>query len=201
MGVTPEALPDFLSIEGVDEMDLLGQEELSTRTLETVIEVKAAKRRVELLASEADTIRLVEQEVRMGQHRFAGAVLDKYQHACAFCGFAPRSIPSNRLLVASHIKPWADSNDRERLDPLNGIAACPTHDAAFDSGLITINGGLRVHRAPPLKASSTTDPGVGRYFGDALHPSLLVPAGASRPAPTYLRWHHEHVYQGVLATP
>lgn len=199
MGVTPEALPDFLSIEGIVEMDLLGQDELSSRTVQTVTEVKAAKRRIELLASEADTMRLVEQAVRMGQHRFAGAVLANYQHSCAFCGFAPRSIPSNRLLVASHIKAWAVSDDRERLDPLNGVAACPTHDVAFDAGLLTVNGGLHVHRAPHLKASSTTDPGVERYFGDALHPTLLVPEGASSPNPTYLKWHHEHVYQGELA--
>lgn len=182
MGVAPGLLPDFLLIEGVDEFDLLGQDELSPRTLETVVEVNAGNRRAQLLASEADTMRLVEQSVRMGRHRFAGAVLANYHHSCAFCGFAPRSIPSNRLLVASHIKPWAVSDDRERLDPLNGVAACPTHDAAFDTGLITVNGGLRVHRAPPLAASSTTDPGVDRYFGEALNPTLLVPPGGLAPA-------------------
>jgi putative restriction endonuclease len=137
----------------------------------------------------------------MGQHRFAGAVLQNYQHSCAFCGFAPRSIPSNRLLVASHIKPRAVSDDRERLDPLNGVAACPTHDAAFDTGLITTNGGLRVHRGPHLKASTTNDPGVDHYFGEALRPALLVPAGGTGPAATYLKWHHEHVFQGQLTAP
>lgn len=196
MGITAAMLPDFLSLEGIDEFDLLGQEELSPRTLETVIEVKAAKRRMELVASEAETMRMVEQAVRMGQHRFAGAVLSNYQHSCAFCGFAPRSMPGNGLLLASHIKPWAVSDDRERLDPLNGVAACPTHDAAFDAGLIAVNGGLRVHRA---EASSTTDPGVDLYFGDALHLALLVPEGGSHPSPAYLKWHREHVYQGDLA--
>ena len=41
-----------------------------------------------------------------------------------------------RMLVASHIKPWKDSSPRERLDHRNGLAACPTHDAAFDAGLL-----------------------------------------------------------------
>lgn len=150
--------------------------------------------------SEAETTRLVEQAVRLGQHRFASAVLENYQHSCAFCGFAPRSIRNNRLLVASHIKPWAVSTDRERLDPLNGVAACPTHDAAFDTGLITVNGGLRVHRAPRLAASTAGDPGVDRYFGEALGPTLFVPEGGSRPDPTYLTWHHQHMYQGELAS-
>ncbi|MGI8755206.1 MAG: HNH endonuclease [Acidimicrobiales bacterium] len=198
MGVSPGALPDFLLIEGIDELDLLGQEELSPRTLKTVIDVKAAKRRIDLLASEADTMRLVEQAVRLGQHRFAGAVLSNYEHTCAFCGFAPRSLPANGLLVASHIKPWAVSDDRERLDPSNGVAACPTHDAAFDAGLLTVNGGLRVHSSPPLQASYRTDPGVGLFFGDALQPTLLVPEGGSAPSAAYLEWHHENIYQGEL---
>ncbi len=127
------------------------------------------------------------------------AVLTNYDHGCAFCDFAPRSLGGNKLLVASHIKPWAESDDRERLDPTNGVAACPTHDAAFDSGLITVNGGLRVHRAPPLETSSRLDPGVDSYFGAALHSQLEVPDGRAPPGPSYLTWHHEHIFQGSLS--
>jgi putative restriction endonuclease len=200
MGVEEAQLPDFLALEGAVSQDLLGQDELPTPTLGAVLEVKAAKRRAQLLASEAETMRLVEQEVRLGQHRFAGAVLENYAHTCGFCGFSPRSLPRHRLLVASHIKPWAVSNDTERLDPTNGVAACPTHDAAFDSGLITVNGGLRVHRAPSLERSSRSDPGVDRYFGESLLPSLAVPSTSSRPGADYLAWHHRNVYQGDLVS-
>jgi len=199
MGIGSTVLPDFLAIEGVDEMDLLGQDEISPRTLETIIEVNVAKFGEQLRASDAETSILAEQTIRLGQHRFARDVLDNYQHSCAFCGFAPRSLPSSGLLVASHIKPWASSSNRERLDPLNGVAACPTHDAAFDSGLITVNGGLRVHRAPPLVASSATDPGVSDYFGETLHTTLLIPAGGLAPGAHYLAWHHENIYQGNVA--
>lgn len=199
MGIGPTRLPDFLAIEGIDELDLLGQDEISPRTLQTIIEIKTAKQRAQLLATEAETSMLVEQTVRLGQHRFARDVLDNFHHSCAFCGFTPRSLPGNRLLVASHIKPWADSDDKERLDPLNGVAACPTHDAAFDSGLITVNGGLKVHRAPPLVASTVSDPGVSDYFGDTLRPTLLIPEGGRAPGRDYLSWHHRNVYQGDLA--
>lgn len=200
MGVGADALPDFLALEGVDNFDLLGQEELlGQRTFDAVVGVQAAKKRVRSLAGDAETTRIAEQSVRLGQHRFAASVLENYAHSCAFCGFAPRSLPKHKLLVASHIKPWADSDDRERLDPRNGVAACPTHDAAFDTGLITVNGGLRVHRAPPLESSSRVDPGVDRYFGLALKQMLMVPAGAEPPGQSYLSWHAVHIYQGRLA--
>jgi len=200
MGIGAGALPDFLSLEGVDDFDLLGQEELlGQRTFDAVVAVQAAKKRARLVAEEAETVRMAEHAVRTGQHRFAAAVLDNYAHSCAFCGCAPRSLPKHKLLVASHIKPWADSDDRERLDPRNGVAACPTHDAAFDTGLITVNGGLRVHRAPRLEESSRTDPGVDRYFGQVLRPTLVVPTGGHPPGAGYLSWHREHIYRGRLA--
>ena len=200
MGIRPEVLPDFLTLEGVDNFDLLGQEELlGQRTFDAVVAVQAAKKRARLVAEEAETVRIAEHAVRMGQHRFAAAVLENYAHSCAFCGFAPRSLPKHKLLLASHIKPWADSDDRERLDPRNGVAACPTHDAAFDTGLITVNGGLRVHRAPHLEESARTDPGVERYFGQILRPTLVVPPDGEPPGASYLTWHRDHIYRGKLA--
>jgi len=100
--------------------------------------------------------------------------------------------------VASHHKPWAACDDRERVDHLNGVAACLTHDGAFDSGLITVNGGLRVHRAPKLEASSRADPGVDQYFGQALKTELLISKQGQRPGDSYLSWHRENVFQGIL---
>ncbi len=199
MGVEEDRLPDFLALEGVTSFDLLGQEELARQqSLDAVLEVKAIKRRLRLLADEEETTRIAEHEVRIGQHRFAGQVLENFAHSCGFCGFSPRSLPGNKLLVASHIKPWAACDDKERLDFRNGVAACPTHDAAFDAGLITVNGGLRVHRAPKLEASSRADPGVDQYFGQVLKPELIVPKKGQRPGDSYLEWHQEHVFQGLV---
>lgn len=196
VGIDSRRLPNFLHINGIHDFDLLGQEELSGSTFNTVVELKAAKKRAELAVStEDETVRIVEQTIRLGQHRFAAQVLSNYDHSCAFCGFAPRSIPGNKLLVASHIKPWSVSTDSERLDPRNGIAACPVHDAAFDSGLITVNGGLRVHRSPALNRSAAIDQNVASYFGDSLANVLLVPDGASSPKNNYLQWHKTNIFQ------
>ena len=199
-GIGPEQLADFLSLEGFDYSNLLGQEELDHADLSRVVTSLAAQQRTRRLSDSVDTERMIEKKVRIGQHGFASRVLENFSNSCGFCGFAPKSLPGNKLLVASHIKPWSDCDNKERVDVLNGVAACPTHDAAFDTGLITVNGGLRVHRAPRLEASSHADPGVDQYFGQVLKSKLIVPKGGQRPGDSYLEWHQEHVFQGVVAT-
>lgn len=44
-----------------------------------------------------------------------------------------------RHLRASHIKPWRDSNDAERLDGANGLLLAPHIDHLFDEGYITFS--------------------------------------------------------------
>lgn len=98
--------------------------------------------------------------------------------------------------MASHIKPWKDSSDRERLDHRNGLAACPTHDAAFDAGLITVDGNLRVHLAHRLAASVETDPLVRRYFGQPpLWDVLCLPDQADPPRLQFLKWHQARIFK------
>lgn len=60
---------------------------------------------------------------------------------CPFTGIKERY-----LLRAGHIKPWAVSNNFERLDGFNGILLTPTYDVLFDRGLITFrdNGELLI---------------------------------------------------------
>ena len=41
------------------------------------------------------------------------------------------------FLIASHIKPWKDSNDLEKIDGNNGLLLSPHVDKLFDSGLIS----------------------------------------------------------------
>ncbi|MCY3849329.1 MAG: hypothetical protein OXF75_00825 [Acidimicrobiaceae bacterium] len=71
------------------------------------------------------------------------------------------------------------------------------HDAAFDVGLITVNGGFRVHRAGSLRHSLAVDAGVDQSFGNALRSILRSPLRAE-PDSTYLAWHQEHVYVDAI---
>ena len=203
VGLGPEDVPDVLGLLGGEEVELLGQDELGGNEIGQVLDERRGDldRIGEAFGfHEVETTRIVEQRVRLGQHRFASRVLADYDHRCGFCGFAPRSLGGHRLLIASHIKPWRVSNDRERLDPRNGVAACPTHDAAFDSGLLMVNGGLRIHRSGLLTASISIDDHVHRFFGDgAVEERLLVPSGTRGPATRYLSYHRDHVFKGAVA--
>jgi len=68
---------------------------------------------------------------RIGQGTFRDKVLQHWT-CCAVSGFSDTS-----LLVASHIKPWKNSSNSERLDQWNGLLLSPNLDKAFDKGFIT----------------------------------------------------------------
>lgn len=89
------------------------------------------------LPQTTDAERLVVR--RVGQDIFRRALERYWQDACAITGISDRD-----LLRASHIKPWADSSDNERLDVYNGFLLAAHLDAAFDKHLVTISpaGGL-----------------------------------------------------------
>ena len=59
----------------------------------------------------------------------------------------------SEVLRASHIKPWRDCTDDERLDANNGLSLSAHFDALFDCGLITFedSGKLLVSRQLPLR--------------------------------------------------
>ncbi|MFJ8262741.1 HNH endonuclease [Rummeliibacillus sp. NPDC094406] len=71
---------------------------------------------------------------RIGQSAFKKALLAK-EKKCRLCG-----VTDEHFLVASHIKPWSESNNQERLDINNGLLLCPNHDALFDKGYISFDG-------------------------------------------------------------
>ena len=73
-------------------------------------------------------------QARRGQGTFREKLLKYWQHTCSVS-----AISLSGILKASHIKPWSESNDTERLDLYNGLLLNPTLDALFDKGLITFS--------------------------------------------------------------
>lgn len=78
-------------------------------------------------------------KTRQGQYKLRKKLLENYQSQCAMC-----QISHKQLLVASHIKPWADSTPEERMNPGNAILLCKLHDALFENGLISLSDDYRV---------------------------------------------------------
>lgn len=68
---------------------------------------------------------------RLGQGNFRRNVI-RLWGSCSVTG-----LQSVTLLRASHIKPWKDSNNQERLNPFNGLLLTPNYDFLFDKGYIS----------------------------------------------------------------
>ncbi|MEE4025064.1 HNH endonuclease [Gordonia sp. PKS22-38] len=198
IGIGADVLPDFLGLELGGSLYLAGQTELSASDIERDLEPRIQQWAVDRSdVPVALTQKLLTATVRIGQHRFASQVLANHDHRCVFCGMSGRfgGRKHARLLTASHIKPWRTCSNRERLDFRNGLAACPTHDVAFDTGLITVDSDLKIHRSPDLDAALEGEDTfkLGYSFG---HPPiatrLILPDHAHSPDTTYLSWHRAH---------
>ncbi len=87
----------------------------------------------EHLTEQTEETRQVRQ--RIGQDVLRRKLLKSNQSSCVLTG-----IDDTTLLKVSHIKPWAKcASDKERLDTNNCLLLSALWDAAFDSGLVTIN--------------------------------------------------------------
>ena len=194
-GMDWDTLPDFLDLEDGDEFALLGQDELGRSVFENALRDQIARSAAEHDWPAQDTERIILAAARVGQHVFALNVLNNCGRRCVFCGLNPSAFGARRMLVAGHIKPWRDSSPAERLDLRNGLAACPSHDVAFDTGMLTVSAELKVHIAQPLADAARGDHLTRQYYGrPPLLESLLLPDNAQRPARKYLDWHREKIF-------
>lgn len=82
---------------------------------------------------------------RINQNFFRKRILSAYDNRCCITGLA---IP--QLLVAGHIIPWSQ-DEKNRLNPQNGLCLNMLHDKAFDRGLMWINEDFRIHYTDEFK--------------------------------------------------
>ena len=80
----------------------------------------------EIIGDEREVI----TKARINHSVFKQRLVERYGQ-CALCG-----MNMNELLIASHIKPWAESSAKEKTSVENGLLLCPNHDRLFDKGYI-----------------------------------------------------------------
>lgn len=81
------------------------------------------------------------------------------------------------------------------MDPQNGLAACPSHDVAFDTGMLTVTADLKIHIAQPLADAARGDHLTRQYHGrPPMMGTLLLPDDAQRPRRRHLDWHRAKIF-------
>ena len=123
------------------------------------------------------------RRARKGQ----GIYRDKMLQECPFCPIT--MINDERLLIASHIKPWAVSSDDEKLDPKNGFMLSPLYDKLFDRGLMTFTEDRRIILSNWLSPKNKERLGVkdGQFI-------QMLPLDDARQS--YMQFHRKSVFKG-----
>lgn len=121
------------------------------------------------------------QYARIGQGKYRRALLNE----CPFCPIT--LVSDDRLLIASHIKPWVASPDTEKTDPKNGFMFTPTYDFLFDRGFITFTDDKRMLVSPWLSKTTCSKLNIA----DDKKYNLLPTAGREK----YLQYHRTQVFK------
>ena len=98
----------------------------SREEIDKLVEIEKNSNNIEI-----ETDRLSLTLSRKGQGKYRKDLLD----SIPFCLIT--EVDDDRLLIASHIKPWSKSSNYERIDKYNGLTLTPTYDKLFDKGFIT----------------------------------------------------------------
>lgn len=106
------------------------------------------------------------------------------------CPFCPISlINDERLLIASHIKPWVKSNNYEKIDPKNGLMLSPNYDTLFDKGFITFNSDKKMLVSPWINPWNQNRL---RIYTGMLVPHLPLDYEREK----YMAFHRAEIYKG-----
>jgi hypothetical protein len=122
-------------------------------------------------------------DARKGQGKFRKSVLKRWGHRCAVT-----SSVTDKAIRASHIQPWRECTNHERLDPDNGLPLIANLDALFDIGLISFESSGNMIVSPVLSVQEQKIFGIG---GQSLTKAPTPKMAA------YLAVHrHKHGYFG-----
>ena len=124
-------------------------------------------------------------KVRLNQSFFRQSLLCSYNYKCAIT-----DISNQVLLVASHIVPWS-VDEKNRLNPTNGILLNSLHDKAFDAGLISITPDYKIILSSKLGEYDSS--WVKEYFLQFENKKINLPE-KFLPDKNFLDYHNSQVF-------
>lgn len=124
---------------------------------------------------------------RVNQNFFRSMILSSYNLKCCITGLS-----ISDFLVASHIVPWA-KDEKNRLNPHNGLCLNSIHDKAFDKGFITITTDFTVKVSKQIldlkKENAVTDLFI-KYQDQA----IILP-DKFLPSKEFLDYHSQNIFK------
>ena len=126
-------------------LGLLGVDEI-TWPITDLSELSFNEEEQELIQDQSieETMKSTLIMARRGQGAFRERV-KFFEGSCRVTG-----VDKPELLIASHIKPWATSDNEERLNGHNGLFLSPHVDKLFDSGFISFENNGEIMVSPSL---------------------------------------------------
>jgi len=143
--------------------------------------IKKEEQENQLLEKNEETKTL--SRARKGQGKYRNDLLN----ICPYCPIT--MVSDERILIASHIKPWVHSNDKEKIDPYNGFMFTPTFDYLFDRGYLSFTDDKRTKLSPFL--SKMTYSKLNISDNKIIH---HLPIDGRR---KYLEYHRNTIFQGM----
>lgn len=125
-------------------------------------------------------------KTRVNQSVFRTMVLNNYNSTCCITG-----INQPELLIAGHIRPWG-IDDKNRLNPRNGIAINALHDKAIEAGYLTITTDYKVKISPLLMKQNIQY--VDDYFRRFDNQPIILPS-RFLPDPEFLKYHYKERFK------
>ncbi|MDP1727258.1 MAG: HNH endonuclease [Bacteroidota bacterium] len=126
-------------------------------------------------------------KIRVNQSFFRSSILASYNDTCCITG-----IQQSEFLIAGHIKPWG-IDEKNRLNPRNGIAINALHDKAFETGLLTITTDFKIKISSVLKKQNKI-PSVQDFFLKYENQSMILPS-RFLPDIEFLNYHNNEKFK------
>ena len=139
-----------------------------------------SKRRKQVYKKPDETERKGLVTSRVGQGYYRQQIIERWEGVCPVT-----KTNIKQILISSHIVPWSESNDEERLDVENGILLSPNIDSLFDKHLISFEDNGEIIISPLIDDINLKSLGLTKTI------CITISEGMKK----YLKRHREKFYE------